>query len=307
MNLYLAITHTLSLLEQPITPAAFAAAVQPANPLFASPCITPQGFLRWLSEEGLLQERRESFRLGPTGELLHQHVLNWTARDKAAIQQQTAARRAGGESPVVPDCPVCGTRFCAHYLFVVLLERLYAGLAVWNAWEEGEAALLAQALQAYHAEGPRYLLDQTEPLHVLSPARRENLERLLTTAEAEAGPELLADFYLKSRQRLLLPLLKLSPPYQPVSRLRFEQGLLEPEQLQALRRLAYPSLFTEPQNPGSQGYFMDHFKGHFIRLARPGLSPARERALLWLDDSGADRLLLLESAPLGWQLRKTFS
>ena len=301
MNLYLAITHTLSLLEQPMTPEAFAAAVQPANPLFASPCITPQAFLRWLSEEGLLQERRESYRLGPVGELLHQHVLNWTARDKAAIQQQTAVRRAGGEAPVDPDCPVCGTRFCAHYLFVVLLERLYAGLAVWNAWEEGEAALLAQALNAYHAEGPLFLLDQTEPLHALSPARRESLERLLTTAEAEAGPELLADFYLKSRQRLLLP--ELSLPYQPVSRLRFEQGLLEPEKLQALRRLAYPSLFPEPQNPGSQG----HFQGHFIRLARPGLNPAREGALLWLDDNSTDRLLLLESAPSGWQLRKTFS
>lgn len=317
MNRYLAICHALSLLEQPLTPGEYAAAVQPANPLFAGPCLTPQGFLLWLHEEGLLDQDPaplddpDQYRLNGLGQLLYQHLLNWTARDKAAITRQKAELRAAShEEPVAPDCPTCGSGFCAHYLFAVLLERLYVGLPAWNAWKPDEPALLAQALTQYFgARATRLsLLGETQALSQLLPTHQEALEGLLSdlsSGEAGIDPATIADFRVQAENRLLLPDLPgLSLPLLRIPRLRFTRGLMPPEHLQALRHLAYPQLF--PREPGAPPR---PFEDHFAILSRPGFDPERRQALLYLSDSGHDKLLILTRAAddQRWQLSKVVS
>lgn len=307
MNRYLAICHALSLLEQPLTPGEYAAAVQPANPLFAGSCITPQSFLLWLHEEGLLSQDPaplddpDQYALNPLGQLLNQHLLNWTARDKAAIVQHKAELRASGaEEPVDPDCPRCGSGFCAHYLFAVLLERLYAGLPEWNAWQADEPELLTQAIAQTLALSNQparlLLLSETLPLSSLLPNQQEQLEAGLQRATAFGlQPDTLADFRRQAEQRLLLPELPdLLLLHVRIPRLRFARGLMPPDQLQALRRLAYPQLF-----PSDSAKLPED---HFIALARPGLAADRHQALIHLSDSGHDWLLLLQDHR-GWQLQ----
>lgn len=299
MNRYLAICHALSLLESPLTPAAYAHAVQPANPLFAGGCITPQSFLLWLQEEGLLEQSSETFRLNARGQLLNQHLLGWTARDREAITQHKAELRASGaDEPVAPDCPACGSGFCAHYLFAILLERLYAGLPEARAWLPDEPALLSQALLAIAGHQPArlLLLSETQPLNTLLPQQQQQLEAGLRQATA-AGlqADTLADFRRQAESALLLPELPDLPLlHVRIPRLRFAHSLMPAEQLQALRRLAYPQLFPSSAAQRSED--------HFIVCARPGCDASRRQALLYLSDNGHARLLILHQTPAGWRL-----
>ena len=294
MNRYLAISHALSLLDDPISATAFARAMR-ANPLFASACVTPAAWLRMLAEEGLLDEALANYQLSPSGRLLQQHILGWSARDQAAIRQQKVALRAtSGQAPIDPRCPVCASDFCAQYLFVILLEQLYAGLSNWNAWDVDEPGLLTAALQACYGEQNLILLDQTEPLSARSPAKLEWLAAVLRRA-VDLPPELIADFRHRAEQHLLLPPLPdLQLAHSQVSRLRFERGLLPPEQLQNLRQLAYPSLFASAPAANTQ----------FVRLARPGFNPGRDQALLWLADGQRDQLLWLRLEQGQWHIKR---
>lgn len=296
MNRYLAISHILSLLEAPIDAQAFAAAVA-SNPLFASACTTPQRFLALLHEEGLLTAEHyaaqgERFVLSGDGRLLQRQVLNWTARDKEAIQARTAEQRAlTGEGPVDPRCPVCGSDFCALYLFVILSEKLWAGL-VERAWPEGEPGLLAAVLAQLEA-APRFLIDETEPPDSLLPSGEQALARMLGAAADYAGPGICAAFEALEPRRLKLPAMAEAVM---VPRLRFEQALLAPELLRRLRRLAYPGLY-----PGVQGGQADD-SGCVVRISRPAI--LADRALILVRVAGShghqDRLWLLRRTGSDW-------
>jgi len=298
MNRYLAICHTLTLLEDPLELEAFRAAVIPANPLFQGGCSSPEKFLWLLCDEGLLKRQRKYFQLSALGQMLHQHLLNWTARDKAAIQQRKAVLQAQQAlEPLQSACPACGSEFCARYLFVVLLERLLAGLESWNAWAPQEPELIVAALeQSYPKAQHIYLLNQTQTLQHLPAGQRKALKATLQTElSAQADPDLLRQFVTLSQQRLLLsgwPAWfggQLNARLQLVSRLQLDYGLLPAERLQILQPLAQAGLLSrsEPQPDSPEQSVLVQVS----RAARLGpqailhLSCGSERELLWLEQA----------------------
>ncbi|MBF2055486.1 MAG: hypothetical protein IGS03_18710 [Candidatus Sericytochromatia bacterium] len=221
MNHYLAFCHALSLLEQPISAKAFAAAVAKAgNPLFDSACSRPQHFLRVLQHEGVLQLQQGRFQLQGAGLLLYSQVLNWSARDKAAIQARRARQPA--PPPLVICCAQCGSRFCGLHLTLGLLQRVYSGLASWQAWSASEVALLHAVLRQQAAAA---IVDHSQ---------------LLTPADALPGcpagwsAAALAACLQKSATRRCLPVVLDRPQ---VSRLHLDYGLM-PEYPKPLLRVS---------------------------------------------------------------------
>ena len=221
MNHYLAFCHALSLLEQPISARAFAAAVVKAgNPLFESPCSRPQHFLRVLQHEGVLQLQQGRFQLQGAGLLLHSQVLNWSARDKAVIHARRARQPA--PPPLVIRCAQCGSRCCGLHLMLGLLQRVYSGLDSWQAWSASEVALLHAVVGQ---QSPAALVDHSQ---------------LLTPADALPGcPEgwsaaALAACLQQSSTRRCLPAVLDRPQ---VSRLHLNYGLM-PEYPKPLLRVS---------------------------------------------------------------------
>lgn len=160
MNPYLAFCHALSLLEQPISARAFSAAVITArNPLFTSPCSQPRHFLWVLQHEGVLHLQQGRFQLQGAGMLLYSQVLNWSARDKAAL---LARKQHSSPPPLQRNCARCGTGFCGLHLMLALLQRVYSGMADWQQWSAAEIALLQTVLIT---ERPAAVLDHSQLLH----------------------------------------------------------------------------------------------------------------------------------------------
>lgn len=305
MNLYLATSHILSLLEEPLQPEAFQAAVLPRNPLFATHCINPQKFLFFLADEGLLNTPKQGFVLSESGWLLHQHVLNWTARDKSAVQERKTAFQARTQAPPLePECPLCHSRFCALYVFVILLERLYAGLESWNDWRPGELAILGESLEACLPPelSELYLYGETVTLQDFAPKTQAQVAtQLKNEAHCLEDPELVADFRHSATQRHLLPesgtLPGLKHPHRRIGRLRFNLGLLPEATRQVLYGLADPELYARFYHQGPPDG-----KRAFVQLTRPGLNQAQNQALLLLKCNQRINLLLLEKhLELGWQ------
>ncbi|PIQ27680.1 hypothetical protein COW36_07230 [bacterium (Candidatus Blackallbacteria) CG17_big_fil_post_rev_8_21_14_2_50_48_46] len=304
MNLYLATCHVLSLLEEPLSPADFQAQVQPQNPLFATACTTPQKFLQMLAEEKILQEKKTGFVLSELGKILQNHVLQWTARDKQESEKRKKNYQTRkGLQPIAPDCPRCKQRFCALYVFIVLLERLYEGLENWNLWQNGEAEILSTAL--HHACGelpaPHYLLSETCTLQNLSPLEQQGLQSTLASApELTEEQELIADFRNKAQNSCLLPELKsLKQNIERVSRLRLDYGLMPPENLLILNALRTPEWDPREIYPAEKHA---EISGSFLQISRPGISPAGNKALLYLSQGQDKRLFLLRHSRKHWQV-----
>lgn len=292
MNRYLAICHALAQLEFPTGVEQFENATQNKNPLFESSCLTARDCLEWLYEEGLLLEQQEAYQLSPHGQILYQHLLKWTARDKAAVQQaKTSRREISGEAPIQPECPVCTSDLCSHYLFMVLLDHFYADLAAWNAQQK---AFFRDLLSQHFANQDFYLLSDTQPLSELSEFSQERLQLLLQNhSELVQEAELVADFMQQAIQRQVLPDLSALKQAQRVSRIRFERGLMALEELQQLRQAAYPSLFSGLERRNQQP---------FVRVSKPGFNPEQDRALVYLSDGTQEELLLLSFKEQGWQI-----
>lgn len=308
MNLYLATSHVLTLLETPISEEAFAVAVA-ANPLFASSCMSPRRWLLFLADEGLLIRKKHMYQLGSVGLLLQRQVLNWTP---PSDEQRTArriayqARRSQPVAALDPACPACGSGFCALYIFVILLERLYEGLEGWNNWRTGEKELIRQALPQVLLPAPQqlFLLAETYPVAKADSSLALALNSCLDQwPDLRREPEWRNDFELRSQQRLLLqPLPDLEMPVQYISRLRLSMGLMKSEQLLYLHALADPELYPQTAQVLKQTEGLP--KAEFVRICRPGLNPEGNQALLLLMLGARVQLIVLRRQRQQWCLDK---
>lgn len=321
MNRYLAICHSLSLLEQAISLPEFVRQVnQAVNPLFGSACSTPQQVLECLRQEAILIDvGDEAYQLSELGLQLYQHLLNWTARDKQSLAQQRELLRAVGQDLAVDvHCPRCGSDFCGLYLFVVMLERMYLGMSAWTEWAPEELKVLTAVLNQYGADLEHSLasalsgkqlrlivLEQSLAHNQLLPGERKALSHQLTRfgrrkAFAEFAPELKTRFRQVAHLRRLLPELpELTVPQVRLSRLRFEYGLMQPAQWQALRQLAYPRIFAKESD------VVQTVHNHLIALSCPALDATQRHALLLLQDNERKFLLCLEKTNQ-WQIQARF-
>lgn len=310
MNRYLALCHALTLLEDPIRLDDFTQQVLASNPLFDTPCSRPLKFIDVLKAEQIIRERSRHLQLSPTGQLLHQHLLKWTQRDKEKIKVLRAVREQSAEEPLQAECPNCGSAYCGRYLFVVLIERLYRGLKHWNDWREGELEMIASVLQQRY-RGELFILNQSLHFQALSPPRQQALGLLFET-HADIASELQQDFMRQFVCQLLIRHLpELPPRAQLVSRLLFDHALLEPElqqQLQVLDSAPLFALLKEPQ---------ERPQGNIIRVSRagrftppePSSEPFREQAteqgLLYLQENQNHYLLLLQQLEGAWRIKST--
>lgn len=315
MNLYLATCHTLSLLEEGIQPLKFRDEVLEVNPLFASACISPQKFLLLLTEEKLIQQQKGLLKLTSLGKLLYQHVLNWSARDHEQVtKNKEAFQIKTGEGPLDLDCPRCGSKFCALHVFVVLLERLFAGLEHWNNWEAYEKMVLASALNQvlYDAEAEQgnqlklYVLGETIGIQDLLPTEQKTLKmHIQILSERLKAKELEQDFQKKSQQPTLiydLPGLKL--PSERVPRLKLAYRLYSEEAWQKMHFLAYPELkhfigTGELPPPGDQLE-----QGLFVRLSRVAFNQERDQAVLFMKAGELGQVLHLRGTGNQWRLHR---
>lgn len=291
MNRYLAVCHAFALLETPVSGTEFSQAVV-NNPLFTAGCARPQLWLDWLSEEGLLTEQELTYCFSPVGEQMYRHVLNWTARDKQAVAERTASRRAQTATPPIsPECPACGSDFCANYLSVILLENFNADRARWQADETDLLNAVLADFQSRHPAARLYLLADTQPQD-LAPDSAQALAQTTLSQAADFGltPEALQTVF---SQRQTLPEIS-SVEHVRVPRLRYELGLMPQDSLTALRRIAYPTLFTD--SPAGQP------ESWLLRVTQPAFSLNRHLALIGLSAGPQTQNLIFRlSAEGAWQ------
>lgn len=298
MNRYLATSHVLALLDQPVALADFETAVKKHNPLFAGRCLSATQFLWFLHEEGLLERQEEIFSLSPLGEVLHQHILNWSSRDKQAVKLQKALWQARTQLPPIdPKCPRCASDFCALHLFIVLLEHFCLEQPLWNAWPEGQKSALLQALSEYYAaREPLFLLWETEPFfqwpHWSSQASQGLLQALSADPLVGVDTDTLNAFGAGLSQRWLLRESgQVLPHLQLISRLRYDYGLFAPPLKQQLARIETEAGAT----------------GVILRICRPLPLPSQSLLLIYLEKQAGQQAscaLLFQPDPTGWQVQQ---
>lgn len=303
MNLYLSLCHLLALLESPLTMPDFQSQAR-QNLLFQQGCASMGQCLWFLTDEGILNNDQDSFKLSQMGLLLYTHLLEWTQRDKQKIQQARDKQlKATPEDAVSPVCPACQQRHCALYILTILIERLYRGLATRRLWQPGEEDLVKATLHIYaNGQDTVWLLAETYPFSAWleteqAQVRQVLLERLpqADTAELES---IVSQF---SQPHILKPIADLEASVDWVSRLQLDYGLLPAQDLSRLRALANPYLYQCLETDADQWE-----PAVFIRLARPALSDDLKWAYLPLRvNAELDLLIWHLQSDQSWLLVET--
>lgn len=129
---YLATCHVLAHLESALTLDDFILKMA-HNPFFQQDCVGPPLFLKNLTRLGLLTFNAPYYQLSAKGQAFEQHILQWNAHDpkvkmaRVLRAQQESQRPALKQRRVSPDCPACGQKYCALYVFILLYSRFLGG------------------------------------------------------------------------------------------------------------------------------------------------------------------------------------
>jgi len=238
------------------------------------------------------------FQLTPTGQLLARQVLNWSLAPEPIQQERREAwAHRSGEKPesVRPECPVCSQRFCALYVFVVLLERLSAGLA--EPWETLEQQLVTRALAQASTPALERLCLQSEtfPFSQWPVSVREKLAPLLASMGWNPLP-------IAAESRALVPTLPdLKWPCERISRLRLDYGLMSGPARLYLQALMSPELYPRSALALQQARGIPQTA--FIRLLRP-LFQQDQALVLWLENAMPAGVVFIKKS--AWEIQQVF-